>query len=116
MEKGIVYLINQGMKNGPNGSCSQGGHSTAWHGIATYALAESYTFCKDLKYNIPKLEVTKKVNERILNGQTTAGGYVYQLPRVAAVTTPWVIGDAGAQSLQARKIIPDAKFEHIDRS
>jgi len=82
---GIVYLISQGMKDGHNGLlCSPGvtSHATAYeHGIAAYALAESYTLCKEVDYEIPNLrEVTKKVNERILEGQTDAGGYVYQLP------------------------------------
>ena len=123
VEKGIVYLINQGMKNGQNDGllCSQGGHSTAYeHGIAAYALAESYTFCKDLKYNIPKLkEVTKKVNERILNGQTTAGGYVYQLPSSGG-SGDNSVGYWQMQALKAfkhTKIVPDAKFRrHIDKS
>lgn len=83
--RGIVYLVNKGMKKGPHGLlCSPGvtNHATAYeHGIAAYALAEAYTLCTEVDYEIPNLkEVTKKVNERILDGQTATGGYVYHLP------------------------------------
>jgi len=83
--RGIVYLINEGMKDGHRGLlCSPGvvNHATAYeHGIAAYALAEAYTLCREVDYEIPNLKkVAKKVNERILEGQTDAGGYVYQLP------------------------------------
>lgn len=83
--RGIVYLIDQGMKDGHRGLlCSPGvtNHATAYeHGIAAYALAEAYTLCTEVDFEIPNLKkVTKKVNERILDGQTNAGGYVYQLP------------------------------------
>lgn len=124
VERGIVYLINEGLKNGHNGLlCSPGvtNHATAYeHGIAAYALAESYTFCRDLNYNIPNLkEVTKKVNERILNGQTNSGGYVYHLTSSGSGGDNSV-GYWQMQALKAFKhtrIVPDSKFRrHIDKS
>lgn len=82
---GILYLVNQGKKDGHNGLlCSPGvtNHATAYeHGIAAYALAEAYTLCTEVDFEIPGLRnVVRKVNKRILEGQTDAGGYVYQLP------------------------------------
>ena len=81
VEKAIVYLVNLGMAN--NGRISViPANSISWvyeHGIATYALAEAYTFCDSLGLNIPNLaEVTKTAGNMIIQGQTDSGGWLYK--------------------------------------
>ena len=79
--KGITYLVNNGLKNDGRLTNKDLG-SIQWvydHGIATYALAESYTFCKTLQINIPDLDtVTKKAGDIIMQGQGDSGGWVYK--------------------------------------
>ena len=118
VEKGIIYLVNAAMNDGAKGLVSSPGvpgHAPAYeHGIATYALSESYTFCKEVKHNIPKLkEATKKAGERILEGQTNAGGYLYGLPNSGG-SGDNSVGYWQLQALKAfkhTKIIPDSKFK-----
>lgn len=79
--KAMTYLINVGLKN--NGRLTNKDlNSIQWvydHGIAAYALAESYTFCKSLDLNIPDLDkVTKQSIEIIKDGQGDSGGWVYK--------------------------------------
>lgn len=79
--KGITYLINIGLKN--DGRLTNKPESSIqWvydHGIAAYALAESYTFCSKLNINVPDLDtVTKKAVDRIIKGQGSSGGWVYK--------------------------------------
>ncbi len=79
--RGILYLIDKGMKN--NGIlCSGAPAGNQWvyeHGIAAYALAESYTFCSKLGINIPNLDtVTKQAGDIIINAQARSGGWVYE--------------------------------------
>jgi len=79
--RGLTYLINVGMRN--DGRLTElNANSTQWvyeHGIATYALAEAYTFCKQLKIDIPNLEEsTKKGGDIIIDGQSSSGGWVYR--------------------------------------
>jgi len=81
VEKAIVYLVNLGMEN-------DGRLATAsvtqmqWvyeHGIATYALAEAYTFCDSQGLQIPNLaEATKTAGDMIIKGQTDSGGWLYK--------------------------------------
>jgi hypothetical protein len=77
----IVYLVELGNKN--NGrlatSDAQSNHWVYEHGIATYALAEAYTFCSQLGLTIPDLDkVTRKAGDMIVNGQGQSGGWVYR--------------------------------------
>jgi hypothetical protein len=79
--KGMTFLINLGMKN--NGrlasSNEQSNHWVYEHAIATYALAEAYTFCHQLGLNIPNLDkVTRKAGDMIIKGQGESGGWVYR--------------------------------------
>ena len=78
--KGIVYLVNLGMKN--NGKLATNLHrATAGayeHAIATYALGEAATFCKELKMDVPNLmEVTEKAGQFIIDNQHENGGWAY---------------------------------------
>lgn len=79
--KGITYLINVGLKNdGKLASSPLAGNGWVYeHGIATYALAEAYTFCSKLNINIPDLDtVTKKAGDIIIKGQSSSGGWSYR--------------------------------------
>lgn len=76
----IVYLVGVGMKN--NGSLAKDLNDKHWpyeHAIATYALAEAYTFCSKQNINIPNLkEVVQMAGNHILNSQHgTSGGWDY---------------------------------------
>jgi hypothetical protein len=77
--KAFVYLVNLGMKN--DGKLSSNFTSNGWvyeHAIATYALAEAATFCKELKVEIPGLmEVTGKAGQFIIDNQHKNGGWAY---------------------------------------
>ena len=77
--RGILYLVDKGMKD--NGLLRDGSKGHGWvyeHGIATYALAEAYTFCSKLGINIPNLDtVTKQAGDAIAEGQARSGGWVY---------------------------------------
>ena len=49
------------------------------HAIATYAIAEAYTFCNLLGVNIPNLrEAVQNAGQHIINGQNPAGGWTYR--------------------------------------
>lgn len=76
---GILYLIDKGMKDNGLLRTSDKGHGWVYeHGIATYALAEAYTFCSKLGINIPNLDVvTKQAGDAIAGGQARSGGWVY---------------------------------------
>ena len=79
--KAITYLIDVGMKNDGR-LTNKDANSIQWvydHGIATYALAEAYTFCSQLKIVIPNLDtVTKQAGDMIMQGQTDEGGWLYK--------------------------------------
>ena len=77
--KGIVFLVNQGMKN--NGRLANNYTENGWpyeHAIATYALGEATTFCKELKVEVPNLQsVTEKAGQFIIDNQNQNGGWAY---------------------------------------
>ena len=76
---GIIFLIDVGMKN--DGKLTTAGAGSHWvyeHAIATYALAEAYTFCLGLDINIPDLDkITKKAGDIVMKGQSESGSWVY---------------------------------------
>jgi hypothetical protein len=79
--RAIIYLVNLGMKNEGRiiSSDLKSNHWAYEHGIATYALAETYTFCNKLGINIPNLDVvTKQAGDIIIKGQGESGGWVYR--------------------------------------
>jgi len=75
--KGIVYLVNIGMKN--EGKLATNFTSNHWsyeHAIATYALGEASTFCRE--GDVPYLsEVTRKSGQFIIDNQNKNGGWAY---------------------------------------
>ena len=79
--RALIYLINIGMKKDGRiiSSDLKHMHWVYEHGIATYALAEAYTFCSKLGINIPNLDiVTKKAGDIIIQGQAESGGWMYR--------------------------------------
>ncbi|MDP3851397.1 MAG: prenyltransferase/squalene oxidase repeat-containing protein [Luteolibacter sp.] len=77
--RAITYLVDLGMKT--NGKLASNLTSNSWpyeHAIATYALAEASTFCKQGKINVPNLfEVTQKAGQFIIDNQHNDGGWAY---------------------------------------
>lgn len=77
--KGMIWLVDLGMKQ--NGRLTTGADPNPQpyeHGIATYALGESTTFCKQLNINVPNLpEVTQKAGQFLIDNQHKSGGWDY---------------------------------------
>ncbi len=92
--RGIVYLVDVGMKN--KGKLASNFTANGWvyeHGIATYALGEAATFCKELKIDIPNLmEVTEKAGQFIIDNQCKNGGWAYQFKTPTGHTDSSVVG------------------------
>ena len=90
----IVYLVGVGMKN--NGKLASNFTANSWpyeHGIATYALGEAATFCKELKVEIPSLmEVTEKAGQFIIDNQNKNGGWAYVYKTEGGHTDTSVVG------------------------
>ena len=77
--RGIVYLVNLGMKNdGRIASNFTANHWSYEHAIATYALGEAATFCKEGKIDVPSLmEITGRAGQFIIDHQHHDGGWAY---------------------------------------
>lgn len=77
--KGIVFLVNYGMAH--DGKLAVNYTENPWpyeHAIATYALGEAATFCKDLKVDVPNLpQVADKAGQFIIKNQHQSGGWAY---------------------------------------
>ena len=78
--RAITYLVNIGMKN--SGKLTTNAADKQWcyeHAIATYALGEAATFCKQGNINVPYLfEVTQKAGQFIIDNQhKKSGGWAY---------------------------------------
>jgi hypothetical protein len=77
--RAIVYLTDIGMRN--DGRLATNYTAKHWsyeHAIATYALGEAATFCKELKIDVPYLmEVTEKAGQFIIDNQNSNGGWAY---------------------------------------
>lgn len=77
--RGIVYLVNLAALNDGKMATSTGNGWVYEHAIATYALGEAATFCKELKIEVPSLmEMTQKAGQFILDNQNKIGGWAYQ--------------------------------------
>jgi len=79
--RGIIYLVDLGMKNNGKLIAKGGENNKHWpyeHAIATYALGESTTFCKQFGITPPNLpEVTQKAGQYIIDNQHKSGGWDY---------------------------------------
>jgi hypothetical protein len=77
--KGIVYLVNLGIQN--KGKLSKNLSEISFpyeHSIATYALGEAATFCKEANIPVPSLmEVTELAGQYIIDNQHENGGWAY---------------------------------------
>ncbi|QTN33828.1 terpene cyclase/mutase family protein [Akkermansiaceae bacterium] len=118
--RGITYLVNKGLEK--DGRLTEKDlDSIQWvydHGIATYALAESYTFCKALNVKIPELDtVTKKAGDIIMQGQGNSGGWVYKFESTESGDNS--VGFWQIQALKACKhtgLWTDSKFRPAIRN
>jgi hypothetical protein len=92
--KGITYLVNLGMKNGGRMADKFTGNSWCYeHGIATYALGEATTFCKEIKQDVPGLlEVTEKAGQYIIDNQNENGGWAYNYVTEGGHTDSSIVG------------------------
>jgi hypothetical protein len=109
--KGITYLVNFGMQQEGHLSSQMDQKEGVYeHAIGTYALGEAYTFCKELKYNVPGLqEVTQKAGQFIIDNQNKNGGWAYKYEigdkaHVDTSTTGWQV--------QALKACKHTKLEY----
>jgi hypothetical protein len=77
--RAITSLVNLGMKNHGKLSDNPGAKQFPYeHAIATYALAEAATFCKEIKINVPNLQETaQKAGQFIIDNQHPSGGWDY---------------------------------------
>jgi hypothetical protein len=110
--KGIVFLIDHGMKN--NGLMGADPKSQPFcyeHGIATYALAEAATLCKETKWPYLKdLEaITQKAGQIIIDSQNKNGGWAYQYAMYDGHTDLSIVGWQ-LQALKACSHVNSVKF------
>ncbi len=114
--KGIVYLVNVGMKN--DGRMGTNFATTYWsyeHGIATYALGEALTFCKEIKTEIPYLrEITEKAGQFIIDNQNVDDGWAYSYALSGGHTDLSVVG----WQIQALRAVShtDIKFRGMTKA
>ncbi len=108
--KGIAYLVDVAMKN--DGKMASNFTANSWvyeHGIATYALGEAATFCKELKVEIPYLmEMTEKAGQFIIDNQNENGGWAYSFKTEGGHTDTSVVG----WQLQALKACSHAGIKY----
>ncbi len=108
--KGITYLVNIGMRQQGHLSMQMNQNRCVYeHAIATYALAEAYTFCRDLKYPLPGLDkVALEAGQYIIDNQNANGGWAYKYEttsgHVDTSTTGWQV--------QALKACKHTKLEY----
>ncbi len=79
VQNAIVYLVNVANKNGGKmGTDFTDNHWCYEHAIATYAIAEAYTLCKEFNVSIPGLpEAVLEAGSFIVGNQHTSGGWDY---------------------------------------
>jgi hypothetical protein len=116
--KGITYLIDLGMKN--NGKLATNSNTQPFcyeHAIATYALAEAATLCKETKWpHLKDLEaITQKAGQYIIDNQHQSGGWAYQYAindgRADVSIVGWQI-----QALKACSHVTNIKLNGMDDS
>ncbi len=113
--KAIVYLVNEGTKNDGLLTANIKSQSAPYeHAIATYALAEAATFCKDL--NIPNLmEVTEQAGQIIIDNQNVNGGWAYGYNKDSGGHTDTSIVGWQLQALKACSHT-NLKFDKMDKA
>ena len=137
--KGISFLVDQGVKNPVISLVPQRNEVSYDHAVATYALCEAYTFCKQMDIpSIANLEkVVIKAVDRIIDAQCPNGGWAYSYnnkinPDIDLSVTGWNVqalkaaehggikptkGDIRstlrkASSYVRKNVMPDGKFAY----
>mgnify|MGYP000826499829 CR=1 FL=1 len=101
--KGISFLVDQGMKSPVISLVPQMNEVSYDHAIATYALCEAYTFCKQMDIpSIANLEkVVIKAVDKILDNQNVDGGWAYNYNTKAGAHTDLSVTGWNVQALKA---------------
>ena len=101
--KGISFLVDQGMKNPVLSLVPQRNEVSYDHAVATYALCEAYTFCKQMDIpSISNLEkVVIKAVDKIVDNQNTDGGWAYNYNTKAGAHTDLSVTGWNVQALKA---------------
>ena len=116
VEKAILYLIANGKKNGGGLATSTAARDWSYeHPIATYAIAEAYTLCKEFKIPVPGLEESVIAAGNLIIGNQNANGgwaYAYEVSggHVDSSVVCWQL-----QALKACKTT-GLEFSDIDKS
>ena len=101
--KGISFLVDQGMKSPVISLVPQMNEVSYDHAIATYALCEAYTFCKEM--NIPSIanleQVAVKAVDQIMKGQNSNGGWAYHYNTQPGAHTDLSVTGWNVQALKA---------------
>lgn len=114
--KAMTYLIDLGMKN--NGVLAVNSVSRAVpydHSIALYALAEAYTFCKQLGIVVPNhQEIVTKAGQYMIDHQNANGGWAYSYAKQGGHVDTSVV----AWQMQALKAMQytGLEFDGLQRS
>ncbi|MFT5632777.1 MAG: hypothetical protein ACI9SQ_000483 [Rubritalea sp.] len=109
VQNAIVYLIANGKKNGGGLATSTANRQWCYeHPIATYVLAEAYTFCEAFKISIPGLKDTvTAAGNLIIDNQNINGGWAYAYQTSGGHTDSSVV----CWQLQALKACKTTKLE-----
>jgi hypothetical protein len=109
VQNAIIYLIANAKKNGGGLATSTANRQWCYeHPIATYALAEAYTLCKEFKISIPGLEETVvAAGNLIIGNQNINGGWAYAYETSGGHTDSSVV----CWQLQALKACKTTKLE-----
>ncbi|MCC8148634.1 prenyltransferase/squalene oxidase repeat-containing protein [Akkermansia sp.] len=101
--KGISFLVDQGVKNPVISLVPQRNEVSYDHAVATYALCEAYTFCKQMDIpSIANLErVVVKAVDQIMKGQNTNGGWAYNYNTQPGAHTDLSVTGWNVQALKA---------------
>jgi len=115
--KAINYLVGVGVRN--DGRLATNLNDKHWpyeHAIATYALAESYTFCKEFEVPVENLkEVLTKAATYICENQCPTGGWEYNYEASASRGGDLSIVGWHVQALKAVSHTPDIRPDKLDR-
>ncbi len=101
--KGISYLVDVGNKSPVLSKVPQRSEVSYDHAVATYALCEAYTFCKQM--NIPSIssmeEVVVKAVDKIISNQNADGGWAYNYDTKQGAHTDLSVTGWNVQALKA---------------
>lgn len=117
VDSAISWMINKGMKN--DGKFAKNYKDKHWcyeHSIATYALGEAYTFCKNLNLDRPNLDVVlEKAGQWIIDNQHENGGWSYGYDLAKSAHTDSSISGWHVQALKAAKYA-NIELKNLDKT